>query len=184
MGRFQSREEYERWRATQRGDAPPPVAAEEYDAVPAEQDAAAPAEQVYDGPAPGSREFVDRSLRHAGLATEREKNLAMLCHLTALLGFLIPFGNIIGPLVPWMIGKGESEFVDEHGKASMNFQISLLLYFVGVAVLAAFIGPLAFILIIVAVIAALYGLVMIIVNAIKAHNGEDGAYALSTRFLR
>jgi len=177
MARFQSREEYERWRAGQQGDPPPAADApvEAYDSV--------PAEQMYDGPAPGSREFVDRSLRHAGLATEREKNMAMLCHLTALLGFLIPFRNIIGPVIAWMMGTADSPFVAEPGKASLNFQISLTLYFIGVAVLGIFLGPLVVVLILVAGIAVLYGIVMIIVNAVKAHNGEDGVYALSTHFL-
>jgi uncharacterized Tic20 family protein len=173
MARFQSREEYERWRAGQQGEAPRPPEAED----------SAPAEQIYDGPEPGSREFVDRSLRHAGLANNREKNLAMLCHLTALLGFLIPFGNLIGPVIVWMMGKSDSPFVDEHGKASLNFQISLTLYFIGVAVLGIFLGPLVVVLILVAGIAVLYGIVMIIVNAVKAHNGDEGVYALSTHFL-
>ena len=47
-----------------------------------------------------------------------------------------------------------------------------------------FLGPLVIILILISGIAVLYGVVMIIVNAIKAHHGEDGGYALSTQFLR
>jgi uncharacterized protein len=172
MGRFQSKEEYERWRATQRGESPPPA------------DEGAPAEeQIYDGPEPGSQAFVDRNLRHSGLATERDKNMAMLCHLTALLGFIIPFGNIIGPVIVWMMGKSESQFIDAHGKASLNFQLSVTLYVIAVVVIGFFLGPLVVVLIMVAGIVLLYGVVMIIVNAIKAHNGEDGAYALSTQFL-
>jgi uncharacterized Tic20 family protein len=171
MGRFQSKEEYERWRATQRGDEPP--------SPPVDADAP-PAEQVYDGPAPGSSEFVDRTLRHAGLATDREKNLAMLCHLIALTGFIIPFGNILGPLIVWMIGKSDSDFVNEHGKASLNFQISLTLFFIVSVFLILFIGPIAVVLM---AGSLLYAVVMIIVNGVKAHNGEDGAYTLTIQFL-
>jgi uncharacterized Tic20 family protein len=171
MGRFQSKEEYERWRATQRGGEPPPP--------PVDTDAPA-AEQVYDGPAPGSSEFVDRSLRHAGLATDREKNLAMLCHLIALAGFIIPFGNILGPLIVWMIGKSDSDFVNEHGKSSLNFQISFTLFFIVCVVLILFIGPIAVVLM---AGSLLYAVVMVIVNGVKAHNGEDGAYALTIQFL-
>ena len=171
MGRFQSKEEYERWRATQRSDEPPPPPV----------DAEAPStEQVYDGPAPGSREFVDRSLRHAGLATDREKNLGMLCHLIALTGFIIPFGHILGPLIVWMIGKSDSDFVNEHGKASLNFQISLTLFFIVCVFLILFIGPIAVVLLAGSV---LYAVVMVIVNGVKAHNGEDGAYTLTIQFL-
>lgn len=171
MARFQSKEEYERWRSSQRGgqSAPPPADAP-----------SAPAEQIYDGPAPGSAEFVDRSLRHAGLATDREKNMAMLCHLAAFGGFLIPFGNIIGPLIFWMTGKADSGFVDEHGKASLNFQLSATLFFVISVVLILVIGPIAVAMIAGAV---LYAVVMIIVNSVKAHNGEDGAYSITIQFL-
>lgn len=171
MGRFQSKEEYEQWRASQRGGEPAPPPAD----LPS-----APAEQVYDGPAPGSREFVDRSLRHAGLATEREKNMAMMCHLAAFGGFLLPFGNILGPLIFWMMGKGDSDFVNEHGKASLNFQLSATLFFVISVVLILVIGPIAVAMILGAV---LYAVVMIIVNSVKAHNGEDGGYSITIQFL-
>jgi uncharacterized Tic20 family protein len=175
MARFQSREEYERWRTAQNGGTPAPA--------PAAGEAVRP-EQLYDGPPPGSNAFVDRSRQHAGLSTDRDRKMAMLCHLTALSGFIIPFGNVLGPVVIWMMGKSDSQFVDEHGKASLNFQVSLTLYFIAVAVFGLFLGPMVVVLILVAGIAGVYGLVMTIVNAIKAHNGEEGEYALSTRFLR
>jgi uncharacterized Tic20 family protein len=31
---------------------------------------------------------------------------------------------------------------------------------------------------------AVYGVVMAILNTVKAHNGEEGEYALSTHFLK
>jgi len=115
--------------------------------------------------------------------TQDERTWGMLAHLTAFSGFLIPFGNIIGPVIVWMSGKADSSFVDEHGKASLNFQISLTLFFLLSLILGFFLGPLVIILIMVFGIAVLYGIVMIIVNSVKAHNGEDGEYALSNRFL-
>lgn len=45
----------------------------------------------------------------------------MLCHLSALAGYIIPFGNILGPLLVWQIKKNEFPSVDEHGKAALNF---------------------------------------------------------------
>ena len=162
MVRFQSREEYERWRAEQESGGP----------------------TVYDGPAPGSEEFTAQSRQPEGLSTDRDRTLAMLCHLAALGGFVFPFGNLLGPAAVWMMGKGDSQFVDEHGKASLNFQLSLTLFFVAAAVLGIFLGPIVVILFLVAGIVALYGVVMAIVNGIRAHNGEEGEYALSTRFLR
>jgi uncharacterized protein len=123
---------------------------------------------------------ADRSLRHAGLATDREKNLGMLCHLIALSGFIIPFGNILGPLIVWMIGKSDSDFVNEHGKSSLNFQISLTLFFILSVFLILFIGPIAVVLL---AGSLLYGVVMVIVNGVKAHNGDEGPYTLTIIFL-
>jgi uncharacterized Tic20 family protein len=172
MPKFQSKEEYAQWRASQRGEAPPPSSAD--------AEGAPAAEQVYDGPPPGSSEFVDRSLRHAGIPVDRERTLAMLCHLIALSGVLVPFGNILGPLIVWMIGKSDSEFVNEHGKSSLNFQISFTLFFVASVVLILFIGPIAIVMLGGSV---LYAVVMVIVNGVKAHNGEEGAYAVTITFL-
>ena len=70
----------------------------------------------------------------------------MLCHLIALSGVIVPFGNILGPLIVWMIGKSDSEFVNEHGKSSLNFQISFTLFFIASVVLILFIGPIAIVM--------------------------------------
>ena len=36
-----------------------------------------------------------------------ERMWAMFCHFSALFGFVLPFGNIIGPLIIWMVKKEE-----------------------------------------------------------------------------
>src|SRR4051794_35065816 len=61
-----------------------------------------------------------------GDASKDEKMWAMLSHLTALCGYLIvPFGNIIAPLVIWLIKKDTMPLVDDQAKESLNFQITL-----------------------------------------------------------
>ena len=53
----------------------------------------------------------------------------MLCHLAAFAPALaVPFGQILGPLVVWMIKRGDSAFVDRHGRESLNFHISFTIY--------------------------------------------------------
>ena len=69
-------------------------------------------------------------MKEIRVLSESERNWAMFCHLSALTGFFFPFGGIIGPLVCWLSRKDESTWVNENGKASMNFQISMLLYIV------------------------------------------------------
>ena len=53
-----------------------------------------------------------------------EKAWAMLCHLSVFSSFLIPFGNILGPLIVWLIKHEEFALVDDQGKESLNSQIS------------------------------------------------------------
>lgn len=59
--------------------------------------------------------------------TDQEKNMGMFTHLGTFLGYIFPFANIFVPLIIWLSNK-ESEFIGKHGKAVLNFQISLLLY--------------------------------------------------------
>ena len=47
----------------------------------------------------------DRDWNRDEEVSPTDKSNAMLCHLLALSGYIIPFGNIIGPLVMWQIKK-------------------------------------------------------------------------------
>jgi uncharacterized Tic20 family protein len=107
---------------------------------------------------------------------------AMFCHLAGLAG-LLPmtpvFGSIIAPLIIWQIKKDNFEFVDEHGKEALNFQISILIY-----ALAA--GLLCFVCIGLFLLPAVYifDLIFLLIAAIKANNGERYCYPLSIRFIK
>src|SRR5438067_2794918 len=58
-----------------------------------------------------------------------------LCHASALLGVFLHFpGHLLGPLIVWLIKRGESPEVNAHGKESLNFQISMLIYNIVAAV--------------------------------------------------
>src|SRR5262249_27012764 len=107
-----------------------------------------------------------------------ERLWAMFAHLFALAGYFVPFGNVIGPLVVWLVKKDSSRFVDYHGKESLNFQINIILY-VAISI------PLIFCVIgIFTMIAAgIYGLIMIIIAAIKANSGEYYRYPFTFRIV-
>ena len=109
----------------------------------------------------------------------------MLCHLSALAFFIIPFGNIFGPLIVWLIKKNEIPSVDIHGKASLNFQITVTIAFVATGA-AAFVGTFFCIgYFLIPVVAAIWigGLVLAIVAGIKASNGEDFKYPFSLNLV-
>ena len=109
----------------------------------------------------------------------QEKTWGMLCHLSALSGFVIPFGNLIGPLIIWLVKKEESEYVDKQGKESLNFQISVTIYALVAAVLVLIV--VGIILLIALGIAVL---ILIVVAAIKASNREEFSYPLTIRFIQ
>jgi uncharacterized protein len=53
----------------------------------------------------------------------------ILCHASALLGLFFHFlGHIFGPLIVWLLKRGEAAEIDAHGKESLNFQLSMLIY--------------------------------------------------------
>ncbi|MBJ2127138.1 DUF4870 domain-containing protein [Flavobacterium sp. UBA4854] len=65
-----------------------------------------------------------------------EKNTAAFTHLSTLSQYIIPFGNYIFPLIIWTSYKDKSEFADHHGKQALNFQLSILLYSLILALIA------------------------------------------------
>jgi uncharacterized Tic20 family protein len=111
--------------------------------------------------------------------SETERNWSMLCHLSAFAGFFFPFGGIIGPLICWLTRKDESSWVNVNGKASLNFQLSMLLYMILVI-------PLCFIIVGIPIIISLgiLKVVCIIIASIKAPKGELFRYPLVIPFIQ
>lgn len=70
------------------------------------------------------------------METTNEKSLATFTHLSTLSQYCIPFGNYIFPILIWSTNKDKSEFVDFNGKQVLNFQLSILLYSLILAVIA------------------------------------------------
>ena len=118
-------------------------------------------------------------MKEIRVLSETERNLAMFCHLAAFAGFFFPFGSIIGPLICWMSRRNDSTWVNENGKASLNFQLSILLYTVLVI-------PLCFILIGIPLVILLGTLkiICIIIASVKASKGEEFKYPLAIPFIQ
>ncbi len=108
-----------------------------------------------------------------------DKQLLVLTHLSQLLTHVTGFGGLVVPLVLWLTQRDKVKGMDVHGKAIVNFQLSMLLWAVisipgillfGLGILLLiFVGILAF--------------VLPIVNAIKASNGELPSYFMTIRFI-
>lgn len=111
-------------------------------------------------------------------ASSDEKTMAMVCHLLGLVGYIIPFGNIVAPLILWQMKKEGSPYLDYHGREAVNFQISFMVYLIVAAL--TFIIAVGFILVPVVGIA---GLVLMVIAAIKAKDGEMYRYPFIFRLL-
>jgi hypothetical protein len=103
-----------------------------------------------------------------------------LCHASALLGLFFHFlGHILGPLVVWLIKRGDSPEIDAHGRESLNFQISMLIYDAIAAILCIF-------LIGIPILIALWVLntVLVIIASIKASEGKFYQYPFTIRLIK
>jgi uncharacterized Tic20 family protein len=112
-------------------------------------------------------------------ARNRDENLwAMLCHISVFAGFLMPFGNIIAPLIIWLIKKDEYPLVNDQGKEAINFQITLTIYlFASVILIILIIGiPLLIGLV-------FFGFIVTVIAAIKASEGKKYRYPMTIRFI-
>jgi len=115
----------------------------------------------------------------------------MACHLIAFAGLVVPIGNVIGPLVMWLIKQDEMPLVNDQGKESLNFQITITLVVFALAIIAAAIFPIPIIgwlfkalLGIAAAAIGVYALVMVISAAVKAKEGVSFRYPISLRFIK
>ncbi len=113
------------------------------------------------------------------LQTGDEKQMGMFVHLSQLLGFIIPFGGLVAPILLWQLNKEKMPALDAHGKAIANWMISSVIYFAVSAVLClvliGFLGILALVIM---------AIVFPIIGAVKANNGELWEYPLTIKFLK
>ena len=108
-----------------------------------------------------------------------ERTWAMLSHFSALCMFIFPFGNILAPLIIWLIKKEEMSFVEDQAKEVLNFQISMTIYLL-------ISGILCFILIGIPFVIGLviFNLIITIIAGIKANDGKSYRYPINLRLIK
>jgi uncharacterized Tic20 family protein len=105
--------------------------------------------------------------------------LLVITHVAQLLTYVTGFGGLIVPLIIWAIQKDRVDSMDAHGKAIVNFQLSMLIYSILSIPLIFLFGLGILTLILIGILA----FVMPIINAIKASNDELPSYPLSLNFV-
>ena len=115
---------------------------------------------------------------------KENRQLLVFTHLSQLLDFVTGIGGFIVPLLLWLVKKDEVFDMDRHGKAILNFRISMFLYLLICIpfVLLFGLGLLGFIAI------GLFYIIFPIINAVRASNNnqqpnQQPNYPLSIKFL-
>lgn len=130
-------------------------------------------------PSPASKSPAPAGKTTITITGVDEKTWAVLCHVATFAGHAVPFGNIIGPLIIWLLKRQEMPWVDEQGKEALNFQITVSIFFVISFVLVFFLVgflllPVVFIL----------NLIFVILAIIRTSQGEHYRYPLSIKFIK
>lgn len=113
-----------------------------------------------------------------GLASDAN-TWGMLIHLSQFCGYVVPFAGMVVPLVLWQLKNKDSEVIDQHGRAVMNWVITEIL--LGILFI-----PLCFVLIGIPLlmVLAIVGVIFPIIGAVKANKGEVWPYPGTIKFIK
>ncbi len=114
-----------------------------------------------------------------GLSLREDKQLLVLTHLSQLLDFVTGIGGFIVPLILWLVNKDRVLHMDVHGKAILNFRISLFFYCI-LSIPCILLFGLGILMLIGL---GLLALIAPITNAVRASNDQPPYYPLSISFF-
>jgi|SRR4051794_17144717 uncharacterized Tic20 family protein len=102
--------------------------------------------------------------------TSDEKTMALLAHV---LTFIFP---ILAPLIIYLVKKDESSFIAYHAKESLNFQISLAIICIALAITIIGLLLIWFVVIL--------GYILVIIATIRASEGKLYRYPFCIRLIK
>jgi uncharacterized Tic20 family protein len=147
--------------------APPPAPPPSSETWPSAPPPAAPPPQAWSPAGPPSSAVADANARQ----------WAMIAHLSALAGLIIGL-NWLGPLLVYLVKKDEHPFIADQSREALNFNLSVFIYIIASAILIILVVGL---LLLPAV--AIAWLVLTIIAAVRANNGEPYRYPLTIRLV-
>jgi uncharacterized protein len=101
----------------------------------------------------------------------------MIAHLSALAGLVIGL-NWLGPLIVYLVKKDEHPFIADQSREALNFNLSVFLYIIASAILIIVVIGL-----ILLPVVAIAWLILTIIAAVRANNGESYRYPLTIRLV-
>ena len=106
------------------------------------------------------------------------RNWAMGVHLSALAGYVVPFGTVVAPLVIWLAMRDRSPLIDAAGKQALNFHLTCLIAEIVFGMLSFIYIGLPFLF-----ATLIAELVFTVIAAVKTNSGEAYTYPLAIRFF-
>lgn len=121
-------------------------------------------------------------------ATSDQQTWRVLAHASAFVQ-LVGIPSVVGPLIVWLIRR-EDPVVEPHAREALNFQLSLLIYFVGGVVLAfiaalTIVGLVLTVIIVIALFVLFFlELLFALLGTIAASRGEIYRYPMNLNLLK
>jgi uncharacterized Tic20 family protein len=113
-------------------------------------------------------------------ATPLERSYSTWMHLSLLGNLFAPIVIFVVPLAMWLTRREDSPFIDDHGKETVNFHISLAIYMLASIPLSVVTCGLAMLLVPAAYILGIVGMIQ---AARAAHRGEYYRYPMTLRLV-
>jgi uncharacterized Tic20 family protein len=124
--------------------------------------------------------LADPVTEPTAVPTPDERTWGTIAHLAALALFVVPpFGNVLGPLVVWLLRRGHSEFVATEAREALNFNITILIGALVCGLLFQFSIGILF-----GIVLFFFWLVMTIIAALKANEGIPYRYPFTLRLVK
>lgn len=140
------------------------------------------------------------------MISARDRSTAMMIHLSSLTDFVFPMAGILAPFILWQLKKHEGPFIDGHGKAAVNFNLTLIalqlicglaIFFMVVGTLTtgaidsrlfgvALFGGVSGIVVILGFLGVfwLIRLICVVIVAAQGNRGEPAHYPFAIRFVK
>lgn len=120
------------------------------------------------------------SAEYADQGHPADRKWLLLLHLSPVAGFIIPFANLIVPLLLWAFKRDDHPLYNEHGRAIVNFHLTITLAFMAGVALLLVLFQVGLLLIL---ITSGYALALILLNARRVMKDESYSYPLSAKLI-
>jgi len=120
-----------------------------------------------------------------GEVSADQRQMALFSHLSSLSGLIIPLGNILGPLILWLVKKDTMPFVEDQAKEALNFNITLAIIGIVLTIITVVTFGIGAVLTVpLGILLGIAWLVLTIMAGLKANEGQYYRYPFALRLIK